>query len=243
VQGIDIMLSIDISGSMLAEDLKPNRIEAAKEVAKDFITNRPNDRIGLVAYSGVAFTQCPLTTDHAVLQTLLERLKNNMVADGTAIGDGLALAIERLRHSEAVSKVVILLTDGINNMGFIDPMMAANMAAEFGIRIYTVGVGKKGKAPYPIRTPFGVQYDYLDVEIDEPMLETIAERSGGRYFRAVDNRSLQDIYKEIDMLERTKIEVAYFTKADESFHIFLLIAIGCFLLELLLRYRLVRMLP
>lgn len=243
VEGIDIVLAMDISGSMLAEDLKPNRIEAAKEVAADFISKRPNDRIGLVAYSGVAFTQCPLTTDHAVLQTLLSKLKNNMVADGTAIGDGLALAVERLRHSEAVSKVVVLLTDGINNMGFIDPMTAANIAAEFGIRIYTIGVGKKGKAPYPVQTPFGIQYQQVDVEIDEQLLENIAEKSGGKYFRAVDNRTLQEIYDEIDTMERTKIEVAYFTKTDENFHIFIFIAIGSFLLELLLRYRIVRMLP
>jgi len=243
VEGIDIVMAIDISGSMLAEDLKPNRIEAAKEVAAAFISKRPNDRIGLIAYSGVAFTQCPLTTDHAVLQTLLSNLKNNMVTDGTAIGDGLGLAVERLRHSEAISKVVVLLTDGINNMGFIDPLMAAQMASEYGIRIYTIGVGKKGKAPYPFRTPFGVQYDYLDVEIDEQMLESIAETSGGRYFRAVDNRTLQEIYDEIDMLERTKIEVAYFTRQNEKFHLFILLAIVFFLSELFLKYRLVRMLP
>lgn len=243
VEGIDIMLAIDISGSMLAEDLKPNRIEAAKNVASDFISNRPNDRIGLIAYSGVAFTQCPLTIDHIVLQSLLSKLRNNMVADGTAIGDGLGLAVERLRHSESVSKVVILLTDGINNMGFIDPSMAAQIASEFGIRIYTIGVGKKGKAPYPFRTPFGIQYDYVDVEIDEVLLENIAEMSGGKYFRAVDNRSLQEIYEEIDALERTKIEVAYYTRHTEKFHLFILIAIGFLFIELLLKYRIVRMLP
>lgn len=243
VEGIDIMLAIDISGSMLAEDLKPNRIEAAKEVASGFISKRPNDRIGLIAYSGVAFTQCPLTIDHVVLQSLLSKLRNNMVADGTAIGDGLGLAVERLRHSEAISKVVVLLTDGINNMGFIDPAMAAQIASEFGIRIYTIGVGKKGKAPYPFRTPFGIQYDYVDVEIDEVLLKNIAEMSGGKYFRAVDNRSLQEIYDEIDALERTKIQVAYYTRHTEKFHLFILIAIGFFVIELLLKYRIVRMLP
>jgi Ca-activated chloride channel homolog len=243
VEGIDIMLAVDVSGSMLAEDLKPNRIEAAKEVASDFISKRPNDRIGLIAYSGIAFTQCPLSIDHVVLQTLLSRIKNNMVADGTAIGDGLGLAVERLRHSESVSKVIILLTDGINNMGFIDPTTAAQIAREFGIRIYTIGVGKKGKAPYPFRTPFGIQYDYVDVEIDEPLLKNIAEMSGGKYFRAVDNRTLQEIYDEIDMLERTKIEVAFYTHHTERFHIFILFAIGLFSLELFLKYRIVRMLP
>jgi len=243
VEGIDIMLAIDVSGSMLAEDLKPNRIEAAKQVASDFISKRPNDRIGLIAYSGVAFTQCPLTIDHAILQKLLSEIRNNMVADGTAIGDGLGLAVERLRHSEAVSKVVILLTDGINNMGFIDPMLAAQIAEEFGIRIYTIGVGKKGKAPFPFRTPFGIQYDYVDVEIDEPLLQNIAGMSGGKYFRAVDNKSLQEIYDEIDSLERTKIEVAYFTRHTELFHYFILMAMGLFMIELLFKYRIVRMLP
>jgi Ca-activated chloride channel homolog len=243
VEGIDIMMAIDISGSMLAEDLKPNRIEAAKQVAADFINKRPNDRIGLVAYSGVAFTQCPMTIDHAVLLGLLEKLRNNMVADGTAIGDGLGLAAERLRHSESISKVVILLTDGINNMGFIDPMMAAQIAGEYGIRIYTIGIGKKGKAPYPFQTPFGIQYDYLDVQIDEELLRNIAEMTGGKYFRAVDNRTLQEIYDEIDMLERTKIEVAWFSRHTDKFHIPLLIALGLIFLELLFKYRIVRMLP
>ena len=181
VEGIDIVMSIDVSGSMLAEDLKPNRIEAAKDVAKIFIESRPNDRVGLVAYSGIAFTQCPLTIDHDILKGLLGKIKNNMVADGTAIGDGLGLSVERLRHSEAVSKVVILLTDGINNMGFIDPMMAANIAKKLGIRVYTVGVGKIGKAPYPFRTPMGIQYEYVEVEIDEPLLKNIAEMTGGKY--------------------------------------------------------------
>ncbi len=243
VEGIDIMLAVDISGSMLAEDLKPNRIEAAKEVAADFISKRPNDRIGLIAYSGVAFTQSPLTIDHAVLQTLLSKLKNNMVSDGTAIGDGLGLSVERLRHSESISKVVILLTDGINNMGFIDPAMAAQIASEFGIRIYTVGVGKKGKAPYPFKTPFGIQYDYVDVEIDEPLLQNIAETSGGKYFRAVDNRSLKEIYDEIDAMERTKIEVAYFTHHTENFHFFILLSLLFISLEMLFKYWIVRMLP
>ncbi len=243
VEGIDIIMSMDISGSMLAEDLKPNRIEAAKQVAAEFIKNRPNDRIGLVAFSGIAFTQCPLTIDHAILLGLLEKLSNSMVVDGTAIGDGLGLAVERLRQSESVSKVIILLTDGINNMGFIDPMMAAQIAGEYGIRVYTIGVGKKGKAPYPFQTPFGVQYDYVDVEIDEALLGDIANMTGGKYFRAVDNRSLQEIYDEIDMLERTKIEVAWFSRHTDQFHIFLLVALGLVLLEMVLKYALVKMLP
>lgn len=243
IEGIDIMLAIDISGSMLAEDLKPNRIESAKEVAAEFISKRPNDRIGLIAYSGIAFTQCPLTTDHEVLKGLLDQLKNNMVVDGTAIGDGLGLAVERLRHSEAISKVVILLTDGINNMGFIDPTMAAQIAQQYGIRVYTIGVGKKGKAPYPFKTPFGVQYDYVDVEIDEALLENIATMTGGKYFRAVDNASLQSIYNEIDAMERSKIEVAYYSRTNHKFHLFLLIALGCIVIELLIKYRLARLLP
>jgi Ca-activated chloride channel family protein len=244
IEGIDIMISIDISGSMLAEDLKPNRIEAAKQVAADFIGKRPNDRIGLIAYSGIAFTQCPLTPDHQVLIGLLEKIKNNMVQDGTAIGDGLGLAVERLRSSEAISKVVILLTDGINNMGFIDPMTAAELAKSFGIRVYTIGIGTYGKAPFPFRTPFGgVKYEMVDVEIDEPLLKNIAEMTGGKYFRATDNQTLQNIYNEIDQLEKTKIEVAHYTRIREMFHIPLLFAFMFLLFELLIKYLIVKSLP
>lgn len=243
LEGIDIMLAIDISGSMLAKDLVPNRIEAAKDVAIEFIEKRPNDRIGLIAYSGVAFTQCPLTSDHAVLKTLLSRISNNMVADGTAIGDGLGLAIERLRNSDAVSKVVVLLTDGINNMGFIDPMTAALMAKEFNVRVYTIGVGTKGKAPYPIMTPFGTKYEMVDVEIDEDLLDQIAIMTGGKYFRAVDNKSLSEIYSEIDKLEKTKIEIAHFTNTKELFYIPLLFAFSFLFLENLIKYLIVKSLP
>ncbi len=243
IEGIDIILAIDISGSMLAEDLKPNRIEAAKEIAANFISKRPHDRIGLVPFSGVAFTQCPLTIDHDVLLTLLKQTKNGMVIDGTAIGDGLALSIERLRHSEAVSKVVILLTDGINNMGFIDPLHASIIAKEFGLRVYTIAAGTYGKAPYPFQTPFGIKYEYVDVEIDENLLIEIANNTGGKYFRATDKPSLQEIYDEIDMMERTKIDVAYFTHRTEKFHIFIFLALIFFFIELLLKYRIIRMLP
>jgi len=244
VEGIDIMLSIDISGSMLAEDLKPNRIEAAKNVANDFIKKRQNDRIGLIAYSGIAFTQCPLTPDHDVLSGLLGEIKNNMVQDGTAIGDGLGLAVERLRTSEAVSKVVILLTDGINNMGFIDPMTAAELAKSFGIRVYTIGVGTYGKAPFPFRTVLGgVKYEMLDVEIDEGLLGNIAEMTGGKYYRATDNKSLQHIYDEIDQLEKTKIEVAHYTKTKEMFYIPMMFAFAFIFIELLIKYLIVKSLP
>lgn len=243
VEGIDIMLAIDVSGSMLARDLLPNRIEAAKDVAAEFIEKRPNDRIGLIAYSGVAFTQCPLTSDHSILSVLLSRISNNMIADGTAIGDGLGLAVERLRNSDAVSKVVVLLTDGINNMGFIDPMTAAVMAKEFNVRVYTVGVGTRGKAPYPVMTPFGTKLEMVDVEIDEALLEQIALMTGGKYFRAVDNKSLAAIYTEIDQLEKTKIEVAHFTNTKELFYIPLLFALGFLFLEILIKYLIVKSLP
>lgn len=243
VYGIDIVISLDISGSMLAEDLKPNRIEAAKAVAEQFIDKRPGDRIGLVAYSGIAFTQCPITIDHLVLKTLLKKLRNGMVIDGTAIGDGLGLAIERLKHSDAISKVVILLTDGINNSGFIDPMLAANIAKELGIRVYTIGVGTRGKAPYPFQTPFGKKYEMVDVEIDEALLQNIAQTTGGKYFRAVDNKSLQEIYDEIDRLEKSRIEVSYYTSYTEVAYIPLLIAFILMCVKLFIQYVLNRILP
>jgi Ca-activated chloride channel family protein len=217
-EGIDIVLATDISGSMLAEDFQPNRVEAAKKVAIDFIDSRENDRIGLVVFSGVAFTQCPITIDHAVVKNLLKEIKTGMIEDGTAIGDGLATAISRLKDSKAKSRVIILLTDGVNNRGFIDPTTAAGIAQTFGIRVYTIGVGTQGVAPYPVQTPFGTQYQQMQVQIDEELLRKIADQTGGKYFRATDNRTLKTIYQEIDKLEKTKIEVTQFRHYKEEFY-------------------------
>jgi Ca-activated chloride channel family protein len=239
-EGIDIIISLDISGSMLAEDLKPNRLEAAKEVAMNFISQRHTDRIGLVVYSGESFTQCPLTTDHSVLKNLFAQIKNGMIEDGTAIGLGLATAVSRLKESEAKSKVVILLTDGVNNRGAIPPITAAEIAKAFGIRVYTIGVGTNGQAPYPVQTPFGKQYQYEEVKIDEAMMKEISRLTGGRYFRATDNKSLEDIYREIDELEKSKIEVTEFRKKSEEYFPWLLAASTLILLEFLLRKTLLK---
>ncbi|MBN4052199.1 VWA domain-containing protein [Sphingobacteriaceae bacterium AH-315-L07] len=242
-EGIDIVLALDISGSMLAEDFKPNRIDAAKAVATDFISGRPNDRIGLVIFAGESFTQCPLTTDHQVIKELMLKVKSGMIEDGTAIGMGLATAVNRIKESDAKSKVVILLTDGVNNKGFIDPMTAAEIAETFGIRVYTIGVGKKGTAPYPVQTPFGIQRQNMEVQIDEEVLKQIAEVTGGRYFRALNNKKLEEIYAEIDKLEKTKIQVTEFRKYAEEFYNFAMFA-GLFLvLELFFRYTLLRTIP
>jgi len=200
-EGIDIVLATDMSGSMLAEDFRPNRIEAARGVAREFINGRPNDRIGLVVFSGESFTLCPLTIDHAVVKNQLATAKSGMIVDGTAIGMGLATAVTRLKDSKAKSRVIILLTDGVNNRGFIDPLTAAGIAQEFGIRVYTVGVGTIGMAPYPVQTPFGIRYQNMQVEIDEALLQKIAEMTSAKYFRATDNRKLKAIYDEIDQLE------------------------------------------
>lgn len=217
IEGIDIILSIDISGSMLAEDLKPNRLEASKNVALDFISKRINDRIGLVIFSGKSFTQCPLTTDHNVLANLFKDINSGMIEDGTAIGMGLATAVNRLKESKAISKVIILLTDGVNNQGVIAPLTAAEIAQEFGIRVYTIGVGSQGFAPYPFQTPFGIQYQDVEVKIDEKTLQDIATVTNGKYFRAESNRSLKQIYEDIDSLEKSKIEVTQFHKRKEEY--------------------------
>ena len=231
-EGIDIMLAIDVSGSMLARDFKPDRITAAKEVAGSFIADRYGDRIGLVAFAGEAFTQSPLTTDQSTLQTLLARIRSGLIEDGTAIGNGLATAINRLRESDAKSKVIILLTDGVNNRGEIAPLMAADIAADMGIKVYTIGVGTRGKAPYPVVDMFGnMSFQPMDVEIDEKTLEGIAERTGGRYFRATDNDKLQSIYDEINQLEKSKVEVTDYTVYHERFLALLLAALGVLLLE------------
>jgi len=224
--GIDIVLAMDISGSMLAQDLKPDRLEASKNVALDFISKRINDRVGLVIFAGESFTQCPLTTDHNVLINLFKDVKSGMVDDGTAIGMGLATAVNRLKDSEAVSKVIILLTDGVNNSGMVPPLTAAEIAEKFGIRVYTIGVGTEGFAPYPFQTPFGIQYQDVEVKIDEKTLQDIATLTDGKYFRATNNNSLKEIYKDIDLLEKSKIEVTEFHKRSEEFLPFALWSLG-----------------
>ncbi|MCF0206188.1 MAG: VWA domain-containing protein [Bacteroidales bacterium] len=231
-EGIDIAIALDISGSMLAEDFKPNRVEAAKSIGMEFVASRPDDNIGLVVFSGESFTQCPLTIDHAVLLNLFSEIKTGLIDDGTAIGLGLATAVNRLRDSKAVSKVIILLTDGENNMGNISPLTAAEFAKEYGIRVYTIGIGKNGKAPYPFKTTFGgTVYQDIDVKIDEESLQQIAEMTDGKYFRATDNESLRNIYTEIDKLEKTELDVKTFSKPHEEFLPFLLVAFIILLLE------------
>ncbi|MDR1455624.1 MAG: VWA domain-containing protein [Tannerella sp.] len=243
-EGIDIMLAMDISSSMLAEDLKPNRLEAAKNVAAAFINGRPNDNIGLVVFSAESFTQCPLTTDHAVLANLFKDIHSGMIDDGTAIGLGLANAVSRIKDSQAISKVIILLTDGSNNRGEIAPVTAAEIARTFGIRVYTVGVGTtKGEAPYPFRTAFGIKYQNIAVDIDEPTLKQIASTTGGQYFRATDSASLKAIYTEIDQMEKTKISVQEFSKKQEEYRDIALLVFVLLLLEILLRYTLFKKIP
>jgi len=244
-EGIDIVLCLDISGSMLSKDFKPNRIEAAKEVAQDFIDSRPNDRIGLVIFSGESFTQCPLTTDHAVLKNLFSGIHTGMVADGTAIGNGLATAITRVKDSKAKSKVVILLTDGVNNQDSVAPLTAAEIAKAFGVRVYAVGVGTIGKALAPIAMyPDGsFQYGYVDVNIDEKTLGEIADMTGGKYFRATDNDKLKNIYKEIDRLEKTIFEEKNFTNKAEHYLPFAIATAVLLLLEFLLKNIFLRSIP
>lgn len=234
-EGIDIVIATDISGSMLAEDLKPNRLEAGKNIAIDFIKDRPSDRIGLVVFSGESFTQCPLTIDHDVLINLFKDITNGMIEDGTAIGMGLATAVNRLKESEAKSKVIILLTDGSNTSGSIPPATAAEIAKQMNVRVYTVGVGTKGYAPYPVKTPFGVQYQQVPVTIDEATLSNIAKITGGQYFRATNNEKLKQIYQQIDKLEKAKIAVTQYHKKTEQFLPFALIALALLLLDFLLR--------
>ncbi len=239
-EGIDIVLSLDVSGSMLARDLTPDRLEASKAVAADFIKGRPNDRIGLVIFSGETFTQVPLTTDHSILLNMFGGIKSGMIEDGTAIGDGLATAVARLKDSEAISKVVILLTDGVNNAGSVDPLTAAEIARTFGIRVYTIGVGSYGEAPYPVQTPFGIQLQNMKVEIDEPLLQNISQKTNGQYFRATSNKKLEEIYKEIDQMERSKIDVTEFSRKYEQYLGLAVTALALLLLETLLRFTLFR---
>jgi len=242
-EGIDIVLALDVSGSMLARDFKPDRLEAAKDVATKFILERPQDKIGLVIFAGESFTQCPLTTDQAVLVNLLREVKSGVIEDGTAIGLGLANAVNRLKDSPAKSKVVILLTDGVNNRGAIAPATAAELAKTYGIRVYTIGVGTYGEAPYPVQTPFGVQLQNVPVEIDEEVLQQIAVLTGGKYFRATDNDKLKQIYQEIDQLEKSKIEVKHFSKKNEQYFIFGLIGLCLLIVQVVLRYTLIRKIP
>jgi len=243
VEGIDIVMAMDISGSMLAEDFRPNRLGAAKEVANKFIKGRPTDRIGLVVFSGESFTQCPLTTDHPVLINLVDEIKSGMIEDGTAIGDGLATAVNRLKESQAISKVIILLTDGENNRGFIDPLSAAEIAKVFGLRVYTIGVGTIGTAPYPVETPFGIQYQQMEVRIDEPLLKQIADMTNGKYFRATNRQKLEEIYNEIDKLEKSKVDVTEFKRKTEEFKPFALAALILLLLDFILGISVFRKFP
>jgi len=243
IEGIDIMLAIDVSTSMLAEDLKPNRLEAAKTVAAEFINGRPNDNIGITVFAGETFTQCPLTTDHAVLLNLFDGIQTGIIEDGTAIGMGIANAVTRLKDSQAKSKVVILLTDGTNNMGEISPLTAAEIAKSFGIRVYTIGVGTNGTAPYPYKTALGVQYVNMPVEIDEKTLTQIAGITDAQYYRATSNTKLKEVYEQIDQLERTKLNVKEYSKRQEEYRVFALIALLCVLLEVLLRNSVLKKIP
>lgn len=248
IEGIDIMMVVDVSTSMLAQDLKPNRIEAAKEVAGEFINGRPNDNIGLTIFAGESFTQCPLTADHAVLLNLFRDIdcsmaQRGLISDGTAIGMGIANAVSRLKDSKAKSKVAILLTDGSNNRGDISPLMAAEIAKSFGVRVYTIGVGTNGTAPYPIQTPIGIQYINQPVEIDESTLAQISSISGGLYFRADNNSKLREVYAEIDKLEKTKLNVKEFSKREEEYQKFAWIALLCIMLEVLMRNSILKRIP
>lgn len=235
-EGIDIMLAMDISSSMLARDFKPDRLEAAKNVATEFISGRTYDRMGLVIFSGESFTQCPLTTDHAVMINLMREMQSGMIEDGTAIGLGLATAVNRIKDSEAKSKVIILLTDGVNNRGEIAPVTAAEIAKTLGVRVYTIGVGSRGMAPYPVQTAAGIRYRNMQVEIDEEVLKEIAAMTGGQYFRATDNESLNKIYEEIDALEKSKINVQEYSRKSEEYMPLAIILAALLLLEILLRH-------
>lgn len=243
IEGVDIVMAMDISGSMLAEDFSPNRLEASKQLAREFVRGRESDRIAVVAFSGEAYTQCPLTIDHGILENRIRHLKSGVITDGTALGDGLAVSINRIRQSDAKSKVIILLTDGVNNAGSIDPLTASEIAKTYGIRVYTIGVGTRGLAPYPYKTPFGIQYQNVQVEIDENLLKQIADETGGTYFRATNKNRLKAVFEEIDKLEKTKIEVLSYEQRAEEFKPFLWAALVLLLLELLLRLSVFKTLP
>ena len=242
-EGIDIILCIDVSGSMSAQDLTPNRLEAAKNVAIDFINRRPTDRIGIVIFSGESFTQCPLTSDKNVLVSAVQNIHFGLLEDGTAIGSGLSTSVDRIRNSKTKTKIVILLTDGENNSGLIDPKTAKEIAKAFGIKVYTIGVGTDGMAPQPVQTPLGVQMQSVKVSIDEKLMKQIAEETGGKYFRAKDNDGLSGIYETIDQLEKSKIEITTTTKFTDKFLPFAIGAAFFLLLEILLRYLVFRKFP
>ena len=241
-EGIDIVLAMDVSTSMLARDFKPDRISAAKDIAVEFIAQRPSDRMGIVVFAGEAYTQCPLTTDRATLINLMKEVETGLITDGTAIGNGLATAIARMSSSDAKSRVVILLTDGVNNTGEVAPMTAAEIAKTYGVRVYTIGVGANGMDPYPVMTPWGPDVQQMEVEIDEPLLKDIAAQTGGRYFRATDNTKLSEIYSEINRMEKARTTVDSFPIYKELFSGYALAALACLLLELIIRL-LIRRLP
>lgn len=240
-EGIDIVLAMDVSTSMLARDFTPDRISAAKDIAIEFISQRPSDRMGIVVFAGESYTQCPLTTDRATLINLMKEIETGLIEDGTAIGNGLATAVARMQNSDAKSRVVILLTDGVNNSGEITPQTAADIAKTYGVRVYTIGVGANGTAPYPVMTPWGVQMQNVEVEIDENLLKNIAETTGGRYFRATDNTKLSEIYSEINKMEKARTTIDSFPIYKELFTGFALIALACLLLEVLISFILRRL--
>ena len=242
-EGIDIILAMDVSTSMLARDLTPDRINASKDIAIEFIAQRPTDRMGIVVFAGESFTQCPLTTDRATLINLMKDVQTDLIEDGTAIGNGLATAVARMKDSDAKSRVVILLTDGVNNRGEISPQMAAEIAKTYGVRVYTIGVGKEGMAPYPVMTPWGVEVQNVKVEIDEALLAKIAESTGGRYFRATDNTKLAEIYSEINKMEKARTTVDSFPIYKELFGKYALLALLAILLELVFNWFIIRRLP
>ena len=242
-EGVDIVLCIDISGSMMAQDFTPNRIEAAKKVAEDFVNSRTDDRIGVVIFSGESFTQCPLTTDRDVLMASINGIHTGLLDDGTAIGEGLATGVDRLRNSKTKSKVIILLTDGINNGGLIDPITARDIAKTFGIKVYTIGVGTEGVAPFPVNTPEGVIMEQQKVEIDEDLLKDIATETGGKYYRATNNAVLSNIYKDINGLEKSRIQSTTYTSYNEKYFPFVMIALACLLLEVVLRFTYLKKFP
>ena len=242
-EGIDIILAMDVSTSMLARDLTPDRISASKDIAIEFIAQRPTDRMGIVVFAGESFTQCPLTTDRATLINLMKEVQTDLIEDGTAIGNGLATAVARMKDSDAKSRVVILLTDGVNNRGEISPQMAAEIAKTYGVRVYTIGVGKEGMAPYPVMTPWGIEVQNVKVEIDEALLAEIAESTGGRYFRATDNTKLAEIYSEINKMEKARTTVDSFPIYKELFVRYALLALLAILLELMFNWFIIRRLP
>lgn len=242
-EGLDIVLSLDISGSMLAEDFKPNRIEAAKSTAIHFVKNRPGDRFGIVIFAGESFTQCPITIDHRIVIEQLNKITNGMLNEGTAIGMGLATAVDRLKDTKGKSKIVVLLTDGENNTGKIDPLIALEIAKAYNVKVYTIGVGTEGKAMMPVQTKFGVRKELVDVKIDEALLQKLSKETGGKYYRATDNTSLESIYKEIDKLEKTTVNISTYQQHKERFHLFVLSGLICLMLSLILRYTLFKKIP